>query len=153
MLVADRCRAASGVKLPPLAGAALACALLAGCGTAGQSKQTPAFDGIAPADTIEAVGTEPFWNLRIADGELTYTTPENLDGTTIAVDRFAGNSGLAFSGTVDGAPLDLVVTRGMCSDGMSDRRYPFTATLRIAEEQREGCAWTERQPFSGPRAP
>lgn len=136
------------------AGAAgLFCLVLAGCGTAGQSDQAPAFAGIAQTETIRAVGTEPFWNVIIADGRLTYTTPEDMEGQAIPVRRFAGNSGVAFNGTLDARPFDLVVTKGACSDGMSDRTYPFTATLQIGEEQRTGCAWTDSQPFAGPQAP
>jgi len=36
---------------------------------------------------------------------------------------------------------------------MSDRTYPFTATLKIGDDTRNGCAWTEREPFSGPQHP
>jgi uncharacterized membrane protein len=133
--------------------AGLACLLLASCGTAGQNEQTSAFSEIAQTDAIQATGTEPFWNVRINAGTLTYTTPEDQVGTRIPVERFAGNSGLAFNGTLAGQQLDLLVTKGDCSDGMSDRRYSFTATLRIGEEQRSGCAWSDKQPFTGPAAP
>lgn len=112
-----------------------------------------AFAAIGPEETIRLIGTEPFWGGTVRGGELVYTTPENQAGETIAVRRFAGNNGLGFSGQRGGAALDLTVTPGACSDGMSDRSYPFTATLRIGEEQRSGCAWTERQPFTGPAAP
>lgn len=111
------------------------------------------FDAIAAEETIRLTGTEPFWGGTLVDGTLTYTTPENQAGDSIAVRRFAGNNGLGFSGVLDGAALDLTITPGACSDGMSDRSYPFTATLRVGEEQRSGCAWTDRQPFSGPAAP
>ena len=50
-------------------------------------------------------------------------------------------------------PFVLAVTPGKCSDGMSDRSYPFTVTLMVMGEQREGCAWTDKQPFSGPQHP
>ena len=108
---------------------------------------------IAPGETISLTGTEPFWGGTIAGGRLIYKTPENQTGEMIAVKRFAGNNGLGFSGLRDGQPLDLTVTPGACSDGMSDRSYPYTATLRLANEQREGCAWTDRQPFTGPQQP
>ena len=133
--------------------ALLGCALLAGCGTAGRNEQTPAFSGIAESERVRATGTEPFWNAEIIGGELTYTTPEDMDGTTIPVTRFAGNSGVGYSGTLRGEPLDLLVTEGVCSDGMSDRRYPFTTTLNIGDDRRSGCAWTDSRPFSGPAAP
>ena len=127
--------------------------MLAGCGSAGQNKQTPPFLEIDPGQTVQAVGTEPFWNARVEGGRLTYTTPEDQKGTPVPVRRFAGNSGVSFSGTLAGRQLDLLVTRGACSDGMSDRRYPFTATLKIGDEQRNGCAWTGDRPPTGPAAP
>ena len=108
---------------------------------------------MAPDEAISLVGTEPFWGGTIRDGQLVYTTPENQAGETIAVRRFSGNNGLSFSGLRNGEPLDLTVTPGACSDGMSDRNYPLTVTLRIGSDQREGCAWTARQRFTGPENP
>lgn len=136
--------------------ASLGClALVAACQPAAESgaASQAAFDAIAENETIRLIGTEPFWGGTVENRRLLYTTPENQAGEAIAVKRFAGNSGLAFSGTRGGKPLDLTVTRGTCSDGMSDRNYPYTATLRLDAEQRSGCAWTDRQPFTGPANP
>ena len=83
----------------------------------------------------------------------TYATPDNPDGSEFPVERFAGNNGLGISGDMDGQSFDLTITPGECSDGMSDRTYPYTATLLIGAEQRQGCAWTNSQPFSGPEMP
>lgn len=118
-----------------------------------ESATTHAFNGIGPAETVHFTGTEPFWGGEAKDGKLTWSTPENQPGTTFLVQRFAGNSGLGFSGMLEGKPFDMAVTKGRCSDGMSDRTYPFTATVRIGEEQRDGCAWTDTHPFSGPERP
>ncbi len=130
--------------------------LAAGCqpvaeGQPGASQEV--FAGIAGDETIRLTGTEPFWGGAVEGERLLYTTPENQAGEAIAVKRFAGNSGLAFSGIRGGRPIDLMVTRGACSDGMSHRTYPYTATLRVDSEQRSGCAWTDRQPFTGPANP
>lgn len=119
----------------------------------GVSADAQIFDGIAATETISLVGTEPFWGGTVTASELNYTTPENQAGQRIPVRRFAGNNGLGFSGTLDGKTLDLAITPGDCSDGMSDRRFPFVATLRIGEEQRNGCAWTRSKPFTGPQNP
>ncbi|OZA93973.1 hypothetical protein U4960_04550 [Altererythrobacter sp. H2] len=116
-------------------------------------RSTQAFAEIADSETIRFTGTEPFWGGSAAGDTLIYSTPENPDGTTIAVTRFAGNSGLGLSGALDGKPFDMVVTAGTCSDGMSDREYPFTVTLEIGEDSRFGCAWTDSRPFSGPENP
>lgn len=128
--------------------------LLAACQSgAADDRSVAAYDGIADDETVQFVGTEPFWGGETAGGTLTYDTPENPAGSTITVERFAGNNGLAIAGELEGASFDLVVTPGQCSDGMSDRTYPFVATLQIGEETRFGCAWTERQPFTGSEAP
>lgn len=110
------------------------------------------FDGIQVAETIRLLGTEPFWGGTLADGTLRYTHPENEAGELIPVKRFAGNNGLGFSGSRNGQPLDLMITKGVCSDGMSDRSFPYTATLRLGSEQRNGCAWTDREPYTDPAA-
>lgn len=111
------------------------------------------YDGIEAGETIIIGGTEPFWGGEISGETLTYTTPEDPDGQTITVRRFAGMNGLGFSGTLEEKALDLAITPGSCSDGMSDRTYPFTATLRIGTETRNGCAHTDRQGFTGPENP
>lgn len=113
----------------------------------------PRFDGIGAGEVIRFTGTEPFWGGQVEGSMLTYTTPENLDGEVITVTRFAGNHGLGLSGKLDEAAFDMTVTPGECSDGMSDRVYPLTVTLSVGGEVREGCGWTDRQPFSGPQAP
>ena len=127
---------------------------LASCSPSGEKPgDVPAFDGIAESEIITALGNEPFWNAKIDGDMLTYSTPENIDGTAITISRFAGNGGLGLSGTISGEALLLAITPGECSDTMSDRTYPFTATLTIGDDQRNGCAYTDQQPFTGKERP
>lgn len=119
----------------------------------GNSADHAPYDGIAPDEELNFTGTEPFWGGVLANGTLTYTTPGQPLGEKVAVSRFAGRNGIGLSGTMDGRAFDLTVTPGRCSDGMSDRVYPFTATLVLAGETREGCAWSSAHPFKGPKAP
>jgi uncharacterized membrane protein len=102
-----------------------------------------AYAGLGERETLRFTGTEPFWGGSVTGTALTYTTPENPQGTAITVRRFAGNNGLAFTGTLGGAPFDMAVAEAACSDGMSDRRYRFTVTLKIADEVRRGCGCVE----------
>ena len=115
------------------------------------SRDSKPFDGISPDATIEVGGTEPFWGLSITpDGDsytARYSSPELPDGETFVVSRFAGNNGLGFSGEWAGAPVNLALTPGECSDGMSDRSYPYTATLQLDEVTLFGCAHTSDEPF------
>ena len=57
---------------------------------------------------------------------------------------------MLFTATVDGQVLQILVTPGTCSDGMSDRGYPFTVTVRTAGKTLRGCGWTDRHPATGP---
>ena len=134
---------------------AMASALsLAACGSGADSDElTGLYDGIADSETITLVGTEPFWSMEVSSESLTYSTPENPDGQQTAITRFAGNGGLGVAGTLDGEPLQVAVTPGDCSDGMSDRIYPFTATASVGESTLFGCGYTDAQPFSGDQAP
>ncbi len=109
-----------------------------------------AFDAVRADETLRFTGTEPFWGGSVTGERLVWQTPEDQEGTEIAVRRFAGNHGLGFSGTLGGAAFDMAVTPGACSDGMSDRSYPLTVTVTLGKEMRTGCAWTDRRPFTGP---
>lgn len=140
------------MRMVPVAAALLLAACQPGGGSPDASP-TESFSGIADDEVIFLTGTEPFWGGEIKGDTALYTTPENQDGAKFEVERFAGNNGLGFNGAIEGRPFDLTVTPGECSDGMSDRTYPYTVTLLIGEEQRQGCAWTDAQPFSGPENP
>ncbi|WP_234027424.1 COG3650 family protein [Aurantiacibacter arachoides] len=120
-----------------------ACGAAGSQGLPGDSEDTRPYAGLAEDAVIKLVGTEPFWGGRVQGTTFTYSTLENSDGEAIAVTRFAGRGGVSFSGTRGGAAVDLAITPGTCSDGMSDRTYPFVATLQIGSEQRQGCAWRE----------
>lgn len=115
----------------------------------GNAQDDQPFAGIAESEVINLTGTEPFWGGTIARTSFTYSTPEDMDGQRVAVTRFAGRGGLSFSGELTGQPLDIAVTPGECSDGMSDRIYPFTVTLQIGDDQRNGCGWSDAHPFAG----
>jgi uncharacterized membrane protein len=147
--------------------APLALLALAGCGASDSaqapdagtvlseddSRSTAPFDGIASDEVVQFLGTEPFWGGQASGTTLVYSTPEDPEGTEYVVRRFAGRGGLSFSGTMGEAPFEMMVTPLRCSDGMSDRTYPYTVTLQIGQELRSGCGWTETRPFEGPQAP
>lgn len=132
--------------------------VLAACGPGGHNvpgdtRDHRPFADIAPGDTVHVTGTEPFWSGDISDGALLFRTPENQAGERVSVSRFAGRGGVSFSGTIDGKELLIAVTPGSCSDGMTDRTYPFVATLQRGAEERLGCGWTDKHPFKGSRTP
>jgi uncharacterized membrane protein len=94
------------------------------------------------AAPIRAVGTEPFWNARTQGRCVTYSHPDDQSGTRVWTRYTPGAGG---GGTWEGAlgkrrfALTVRPAPG-CSDGMSDRRYPFAAELVVNGERRRGCA-------------
>lgn len=94
-----------------------------------------------PAEPLRAIGTEPFWGARIEGRCVTYSHPEDQQGTRVWT-RFARTSeGGVWSGALAGRPFELR-TRAEpgCSDGMSDKRYPIAVELLVQGERRKGCA-------------
>ncbi len=121
------------------------------------SRDAQAFDGIADTENVTLLGNEPFWNLDIdPDGKgftARYSTPENIEGSQFAMLRFAGNNGVGFNGELNSETVQVTVTPEECSDGMSDRSYPYTATVAIGERTLYGCGYTSDEPFSGEENP
>lgn len=89
---------------------------------------------------FRATGTEPFWGAEVAGSILRYSTPEFPDGTPVPVTRNVKDGAVVFSGTIDGKPIELAVTAGPCSDGMSDTIYPWSASRTIGPDIERGCA-------------
>ena len=90
---------------------------------------------------LRAIGTEPFWAVEMTPANLTYSgvdRPEqafpnpgpDIQGTTaVYAVEIAGGSSMT---------VTLMTTE--CSDGMSDRLYPLTATVEVGDETFNGCA-------------
>lgn len=92
---------------------------------------------------FRATGTEPFWGAAVDGGSLSYSTPEFPDGMRVDVTRKVEDGSVTFSGTIDGKPLQLAVSAGPCSDGMSDTVYPWSVTRTIGPDIQRGCAREE----------
>ena len=91
---------------------------------------------------IRAVGTEPFWSARVEGRCVTYSTPEDQQGTRVWTRYSAGaNGGGTWVGQLGGKGFEMKTRpEAGCSDGMSDKRYPIGVELTVGGEQRKGCA-------------
>jgi uncharacterized membrane protein len=94
-----------------------------------------------PANRLRAVGTEPFWGARVEGRCVTYSHPDDQQGTRIWT-KFSGSAASGtWTGAIGGKPFVLSTRPEQgCSDGMSDRRYPLAVALTVMGEQRTGCA-------------
>lgn len=89
---------------------------------------------------FDAVGTEPFWNLKVRADGMTLARPDHPEVATANPGvRADGDQGV-WDGTAGERRLVLRLTPGDCSDGMSDRRYGYSAEVWIDGETLRGCA-------------
>jgi uncharacterized membrane protein len=133
---------------PPLR-LALALSLIA-CGA--ESPQTDTSSGstdttgsagaaIVSALPLRALGTEPFWALDIETSELRFRTPDDTAGVRFpaAAPSLTGDT-VSWTARRDSIAIEAHVWPGKCSDGMSDREYPYTVRLTVTGTLHHGCA-------------
>lgn len=114
----------------------------------------PAVEVLSPTPTdvledyrqpLRLTGTEPFWGIRIAD-KITLQRPDHPDVE-------ATNAGPTINGRIamwNARDFTIRLEPGECSDGMSDNRYPYRATVTLQGEVLKGCAAREdRWPRGG----
>jgi len=99
-------------------------------------------DGRAvPAETLQALGTEPFWGAAVEGRCVTWTTPEDPRGQRLWT-RFEQSGRVQrWRGALGGNTFIMEITpQPGCSDGMSDNVYPLAATVVIGAQRLAGCA-------------
>lgn len=91
-----------------------------------------------------ALGNEPFWSadiipaenrivLKDVGAEKAYEFPYKKAAITAGVSRYEVTN-------IKGDKLVLAITKSTCSDGMSDRKYLYSAAATINGKQLKGCA-------------
>lgn len=88
------------------------------------------------AGPLQAAGTEPFWGLSIRPDGMVLTRPDHeAVRAPNPGPKIEGKTAVWSSG---GLQATLAPTH--CSDGMSDRDYPYAATVTVGGETLKGCA-------------
>ncbi|GAA4014478.1 hypothetical protein GCM10022280_11200 [Sphingomonas swuensis] len=115
-------------------------AALAACTTVPPQPAPP-----PPAESgssYRALGTEPFWNLKLDGREMVFT---NVDGQRVAEPQPRAIHG--FAGDIyQGRRINLNIVHGQrCSDGMSDRVFPDRVQVSVDGRRYEGCGGEPRE--------
>ena len=92
-----------------------------------------------PVLAWRALGTEPFWHVRVDGDTLVFSTPEDQDGRTMRGRRVPSRTGFAYVGNDGEKKFPLDISPGECSDGMSDNRYEYAATFTYGDATYKGC--------------
>ena len=79
---------------------------------------------------MSCYGTEPFWSLNVtARGDEYQSMGDPRRDLTLIFERTAPNGALAIFEDGTSSQRTLIVKRGYCTDGMSDREFGWQATL------------------------
>lgn len=121
----------------------LACAVLGiatgGCSASPSASLPPTPQSRFPQQ-LKALGTEPFWSLDIDGNRIAYSSADAPAPISAELVRREIAGELSLAGTLSGAALTATVRRESCSDGMSDRTYPYAVDLRWGARTLKGCA-------------
>jgi len=88
-----------------------------------------------PAPPYHAVGNEPFWNLLIDEHDVTFAQPDAqpiLQPTPKVIIGIAGE-------IYQTQRINVNIVHAVCSDGMSDRKYPDKVQVTVDGKRFEGC--------------
>ena len=90
---------------------------------------------------LNLTGTEPFWGVQIRKDRITLTRPDHPDVTV-------PNPGVSISGETaswDASQMSITLKpQRWCSDGMSDRQYPYAAEVKVGNEVLKGCGYNAK---------
>jgi uncharacterized membrane protein len=90
---------------------------------------------------IRALGTEPFWAIDVDSAGLRFMTPDDQAGIPFPpVSPTVTGDTTVWVGKTERAEFEVRVWREQCSDGMSDRVYPYGARVRVDSTTYTGCA-------------
>lgn len=91
---------------------------------------------------FRGLGTEPFWSLEVDGGPVQQMRLDlNMGERRLVVPQVAAlGEGEGYAGKADdGSDVTLRITRGACSDGMSDQTFPASIELQVGGETFRGC--------------
>ena len=100
-------------------------------------------------DRLSGLGTEPFWNITLAGNRLTYRDAETTGESVADVARREKRGQLIVEGRAGDTRLLATFSVADCSDGMSDRRYPYSLTLTFGYRTLRVCAYPPDMMFTG----
>ena len=89
---------------------------------------------------LNLTGTEPFWGVQIRQDRITLTRPDHPDIST----RNPGVSIRGETATWNAGEMTITLKPARCSDGMSDRQYPYAAEVKVGNEVLKGCGYNAK---------
>lgn len=106
------------------------------------SAPAPAVDpGAAYKADFSARGNEPFWAVAIKGTDIVLTRPDAAAVTATNAGLAATDSQAVWTAQAGATTVTVTLTKGECSDGMSDLKYGYTARVVWGAETLNGCGF------------
>ena len=112
------------------------------CGTACNSSKKVA-ETVGAEKSYKLSGNEPFWNVEITSGGITFTQMGQDAVYFPATVAKAGGSNRIYdtSTTKNGKTMEMriIMEDKLCSDTMADKSYAYKATVTLNGKTYQGC--------------
>lgn len=109
----------------------------------GEPQPTQSVDPAAPfRGDFALIGTEPFWRLDVKGTTLVLTRPDAAPLTAAGAVLAASSGKATWTAEAATPPVVATLESGTCSDGMSDRVYPYKAEVKVGDLVLKGCGIT-----------
>lgn len=96
---------------------------------------------------FKIIGTEPFWNIEISEEKIVYTLMDEskieFPYNTPVIDKSKDTR--TYKSVNGNGSIEIKLTKGFCTDGMSDRDYNFKAEVEVIKFKKvnklKGCGF------------
>ncbi len=99
---------------------------------------------------FSARGNEPFWRVDIKGTNVVLTRPDAPAATATNAGLAATDAQATWTAQAGATAVTVTLTKGDCSDGMSDLKYSYSAQVVWGAETLKGCGFpTAAEPREG----
>ncbi|MGC8120668.1 META domain-containing protein [Marinobacter sp. VGCF2001] len=101
--------------------------------------------------SFRAIGVEPFWSIRIENGQMQLTRPYDqqvTDGIRLNA-TLASRHGRAYEATLGDERIEVRIAHQLCEDPMAGAQYPAQVRLTLGKDTFEGCGGDRQRLFRG----
>jgi len=95
---------------------------------------------VATWASYTARGTEPFWSVEVTLTTAVLARPSDTGIISTQFDTVQDDKWAIIVIKSIKGDFFLTLTRGECSDGMSDTKYSYNSTVNVGAEELRGCA-------------
>ncbi|GGC63653.1 META domain-containing protein [Marinobacter halophilus] len=101
--------------------------------------------------SFRAIGTEPFWSVRIEQHQMTLSRPydQQVFDNIVLTETLANRHGRVYEAQFNGQSLEFRIAHQLCEDPMAGAQYPAQVRLTLDNDTFTGCGGDRERLFRG----